>query len=221
MSRGNRIVTSLAVAGLGGLSFLSSAQGGCPCQRGGTSAPAGVIAPIPMTMDTAQGLPSGMFPVGESWEGTVPGVNVLPGTSLPTGSSVSGLAAPGSIGPGYSAATATTWQPPPGTIGQTYQMKSRPVPVKMHPRAAIVDVHIPNATNVRVHDMNVYRTQDFLDGFQDDQDPTVWHFTSEPLIPGIPHIYRIEARFPGPDGKEKMEERYVRLIMGRVIEVTF
>lgn len=91
----------------------------------------------------------------------------------------------------------------------------------MHPRAAIVDVHIPNATNVRVHDMNVYRTQDFLDGFQDDQDPTVWHFTSEPLIPGIPHIYRIEARFPGPDGKEKMEERYVRLIMGRVIEVTF
>jgi hypothetical protein len=135
-----------------------------------------------------------------------------PPMQMPTGQ-------PGA-GPAYSGATATSWEPPPGTIGRTYQMKSRPVPVKMHPRAAVVDVRIPNATDVRVHDMNVYRTQDFLEGFQDADDPAMWHFTSEPLIPGLSHIYRIEAKIAGPDG-EQMQERYVRLIMGRVIEVQF
>lgn len=99
-------------------------------------------------------------------------------------------------------------------------MKSRPVPVDMHPRAALLDVKVPGATSVRVHDMNVYRTEDFLDGFQDEQDPSMWHFQSQPLIPGLSHIYRVEANFTGPDGVT-MQERYVRLIMGRVIEVQF
>lgn len=124
------------------------------------------------------------------------------------------------VGPGYSAATATSWQPPPGTLGRTYQLKSRPVPVEMHPRAAIIDVRVKNATNVRVHDMNVNRTQDYLIGFQDHENANMWHFTSEPLIPGLTHICRVEARFDGPEG-EVIQERYVRLIMGRVIELEF
>ncbi|WP_437227059.1 hypothetical protein SH661x_000154 [Planctomicrobium sp. SH661] len=198
----HRTFASVWAAMLTGTLGLSNVHAGCPCNQGGGAISGGASAPIPMSpyinAPVPTGMPAAVPPAGEF------------GNVGPTG-----------VGPGYSAATATSWQPPPGTIGQTYQMKSRPVPVKMHPRAAIVDVRIPDAKNVRVHDMNVYRTQDFLEGFQDDQDPSVWHFTSEPLIPGIPHIYRIEARVEGPDGEEKMEERWVRLIMGRVIEVSF
>lgn len=204
----HRNLATLLAAMLTGSLGLSVADAGCPCNKGIVSAPAGAMSPIPMSdpfeMTTSMGMP-GAVPPAPGY-GAAQFASPAPAASGP--------------GPGYSAATATTWQPPPGTIGQTYQMKSRPVPVKMHPRAAIVDVRIPNAKNVRVHDMNVYRTQDFLEGFQDDQEPSVWHFTSEPLTPGIPHIYRIEARVNGPEG-EKMEERFVRLIMGRVIEVSF
>jgi len=172
---------------------------------------------LPIPMQAGEFAPQSSVPVSMPY--STPPLPGAPGGQMPTEvPSAPGVKGPG---PGYSAATATTWQPPPGTIGQTYQIKSRPVPVKMHPRAAIVDVRIPNARNVRVHDMNIYRTQDFLEGFQDDQEPSVWHFTSEPLIPGIPHLYRIEARITDEHGEEKVDERYVRLIMGRVIEVTF
>jgi len=194
----------------------TTADAGCPCQRGGETAMTGA-ALLPIPMQASDFAPQSSVPVGMPYSTpSLPGVSM---GQMPAGTpSATGIHGPG---PGYSAATATTWQPPPGTIGQTYQIKSRPVPVKMHPRAAIVDVRIPNARNVRVHDMNIYRTQDFLEGFQDDQEPSVWHFTSEPLIPGIPHIYRIEARVTDENGEEKVDERYVRLIMGRVIEVTF
>ncbi|MCA8997025.1 MAG: hypothetical protein KDA80_08565 [Planctomycetaceae bacterium] len=107
--------------------------------------------------------------------------------------------------------------PPPGTLGRTYQLRSRPIPTKMHPRVGMVDIRVPGATEVLVHDLNEFRTEDSLDGFQDAYDPTVWHFESEPLLPGLPHIYRVEAKFP--DGQ--MQERYIRLIMGRLVELDF
>jgi len=210
MKFNRRLLATLVVMTMGGTVIMSPIQAGCPCQKGGGSIAGGPQAPVPEFFANPVSPP--LMP---------PGINPAMLNPYPTAVPPSGMPAPPKSGPGYSAATATSWQPPPGTIGQTYQMKSRPVPVKMHPRAAIVDVHIPNATNVRVHDMNVYRTQDFLEGFQDDQDPNVWHFTSEPLVPKIPHIYRIEARLIGENGEEKMEERYVRLIMGRVIDVSF
>lgn len=207
-------VTCLSVL-LTGIWGFSAVEAGCPCNRGGATSSGSALQPIPMSASPEMSpypvmMPPQQMPISNP-VGMMPEAN----GSIPLGAAVPGA------GPGYSAATATTWQPPAGTIGQTYQMKSRPIPVKMHPRAAIVDVRIPDAKSVRVHDMNVYRTQDFLEGFQDDQDPKMWHFTSEPLIPGIPHIYRIEARIVGEDGEEKMEERFVRLIMGRVIEVAF
>ncbi|WP_437204322.1 hypothetical protein [Planctomicrobium sp. SH664] len=122
--------------------------------------------------------------------------------------------------PVYAPPPAPMVQPPPGTLGRTYQMKSRPVPSSMHPRTAMLDVRVKGASEMLVHDMNQFRTEDSLDGFQDPDDPSMWHFQSQPLWPGIPHIYRIEARFDGPDGV-RMEQRYVRLIMGRLIEVEF
>ncbi len=229
---------SMAVAAMSGIS-TSDVMAGCPCQNRG-QVPAGSIStPIPEYAAGAGSMIPNTPPVavyGGSvtqapfgaeqfvappvMASPVPGgiSSGIPTNEVPVRSQVPATGVPG-VGPGYSGATATTWQPPPGTLGRTYQMKSRPVPVTMHPRAAIVDVRVKDADSVRVHDMNVARTQDYLEGFQDHEDNTMWHFTAEPMIPGIPHIYRIEARFTGPDGKETMQERYVRLIMGRVIEV--
>jgi hypothetical protein len=84
----------------------------------------------------------------------------------------------------------------------------------------MVDVRVVGASAVIVHDTNVFRTEDELEGWRDTTDPNLWHFTSEPLYPGLPHIYRVEAQFDGPDGPTT-QERYIRLIMGRIVDLTF
>jgi hypothetical protein len=111
--------------------------------------------------------------------------------------------------------------PPPGTIGRTYRLPSRPVPVKKHPRVGMVDVKVMDAENVIVHDMNAMRTEDTIDGFRDAKDSNIWHFESKPLYPGLDHVYRVQANFTKADGTETSSERYVRLIMGRVVELKF
>ena len=209
------LLTAAASAGLA----PQAVQAGCPCQNGGGSVG---LSPIPAT--TMSGPYASPYTGGADAYGyagdvpssTMPGAGVNP--MSPTVAQRYGGAAQTS--PKTDPRTATTWEPPPGTIGRTYRMKSRPVPVSMHPRAAIVDVRVKGASEVRVHGMNVYRTEDFLEGFQDHREPDMWHFQADPLMPGLKHIYRIEARFNGPEGPT-MQERYVRLIMGRVIEVEF
>ncbi|HWL07405.1 MAG TPA: hypothetical protein VNQ76_03225 [Planctomicrobium sp.] len=208
---------------------IPNVMAACPCKKGGQVAADYVYNPIPegsnigivdesgFVSPPATGIPAHGAPInGTFGNGAVS--QGIPTHSVPSGAMVPATGVPG-VGPGYSSATSTSWQPPPGSIGRTYQMKSRPVPVTMHPRSAIVDVRVKDAADVRVHEMNVNRTKDYLEGFHDHTDGTMWHFTADPLIPGLPHIYRIEARFEGPDGKEVIEERYVRLIMGRVIEI--
>lgn len=212
---------------------IPNALAGCPCKKGGQVAADYAYSPIPEGSNIGYVHDSGVVPPpapgisvhGAPINGAVNGAfgngavsHGIPTHSVPDGTTVPATGVPG-VGPGYSSATATSWQPPPGTIGRTYQMKSRPVPVTMHPRSAIVDVRVKDAADVRVHEMNVNRTKDYLEGFHDHTDETMWHFTADSLIPGLSHIYRIEARFEGPDGKEVIEERYVRLIMGRVIEI--
>lgn len=134
--------------------------------------------------------------------------------NLPTFEAYSAMmgAAPAMVGVDAGAVT-----PPPGTLGRTYQLRSRPIPVKMHPRTAMVDIRVPGAAEVLVHEMNTFRTEDLLEGFQDAYDSNVWHFQSEALLPGLSHIYRVEARYP--DGR--MDERYIRLIRGRLVELEF
>lgn len=176
---------------LAGTAAMDPLEAGCPC-RGGQASVVGPLAPTP---DWGVSGPVASGPVGESYGPPAPGA--LPWT-----------------------AAAPAIQPPPGTLGRTYQMKSRPVPATVHPRMGMIDVRVPNATKVIVHDMNEFRTQDLLEGFQDPEHPEMWHFSSEPLIPGLPHIYRIEAEFVGPNGVTT-QERLVRLIMGRLIEVNF
>lgn len=105
---------------------------------------------------------------------------------------------------------------PPGTLGRTYSLQSFPVPTNKHPRAGMLQVRVTGATRIIVHDTNEFRTQDKLDGFQNAQDPDVFHFTSEPLTPGLPHIYRVEVHMANEHGVS-VQERFVRLIMGRVV----
>lgn len=85
----------------------------------------------------------------------------------------------------------------------------------------MVDVFVPGATEVIVHDIREMRVEPTLEGFQDAKDPNLWHFESTPLYPGLPHIYRVRATFRNPDGTETQDVRYLRLIMGRVVELRF
>ena len=121
-------------------------------------------------------------------------------------------------GPVYSGVMGGTIAPPPGTLGQTYQRSSRPVPADKHPRAGMLDVRAPGATDVVVYDVENFRSEDRVDGFRNQDDAAMWHFESRPLIPGLPHIYRVVVR-RGPGSN--FEEKYVRLIMGRVVSVEF
>jgi hypothetical protein len=123
----------------------------------------------------------------------------------------------GAIAAGIARADLT---PPPGTLGQTYTRVSRPVPAAKHPRAGLLDVHASGASSVSVQWTNPYKLEDELNGFVDARDNTLWHFEAPQLIPGVPLIYRVEARF-GPPEACTVQTKYVRLIMGRIVEVSF
>ena len=81
----------------------------------------------------------------------------------------------------------------------------------------MLDVRAPaGATSVRVFTTYQFREEDEIEGFQDLNDPCVWHFETEPLLPGIPHVYRVEAQ--GPTG---IDWQMVRLIRGRRVTLEY
>lgn len=106
--------------------------------------------------------------------------------------------------------------PPPGTLGRTYSLPTRLVPAEKHPRVGMLDV-VATAEDVIVSDTKEFREEDEVKGFQDEQNPGVWHFETKPLLPGVPHVYKVELI----NGGVTTDVRYVRLIRGRIIELTF
>jgi len=137
----------------------------------------------------------------------------------------SGAMSPGAVSTGPIAALApVTVQPapnlPPGTLGRTYARPSAPVPAEKHPRAGLIDVRAVGATSVSVQWTHPYRLTDELEGFVDAKDKDVFHFEEKQMLPGVPYIVRIEARF-GTEDNPRYEERYARLIMGRIVSVDF
>jgi hypothetical protein len=84
----------------------------------------------------------------------------------------------------------------------------------------MLDVTVAGASEVHVYNTYQYRLHDELDGFQDPGYPDVWHFESDPLIPGIPHVYRIEAVRDGV-AESLPDVRYVRLIRGRRVTLDY
>lgn len=100
--------------------------------------------------------------------------------------------------------------PPPGTIGQTYQRRTRVVGDNKHPRTGIVEINVPYEVDVTAQGMKAKWTG------------KVWRLETEtPLLPGVPHIYAIKATRTGPDGTRVSDVRWVRLIMGRIVELSF
>jgi len=194
---------------LGAALAAAAADAGCNCNKGGGG---GVVLGVPAA----------------AYVGPVYGPQPMPQYSapLPISSTVQALPMPSAdpysaaIGGGtvYSGMMAGTIVPPPGTLGQTYQRSSRPVPADKHPRAGMLDVRAPGATDVAVYDVENYRAEDRVDGFRNQDDAAMWHFESKPLIPGLTHIYRVVIR---RGTGNNFEEKYVRLIMGRVVSVEF
>ena len=105
---------------------------------------------------------------------------------------------------------------PPGTLGQTYLRPSHAIPAKKPPREGMLDVHVAGADNVVVVEVNEFRLENNIEGFRDLEDSNVWHFESKSLMPGQPHIYRVIAVFG-----QSAQERYVRLIKGRIVDLQF
>jgi hypothetical protein len=137
--------------------------------------------------------------------------------------------------------------PPPGTLGRTYLVPTEPVPDDKHPRVGMLKVTVPKGyaaaelardprfklvVSVR-DDAGHFKP---LKGFLGEDG--IWQFESEPLYPGIPHIYEVradivrvdtvvEARYGREIETEKETKvrtvayRWVRLVMGRIVELGF
>lgn len=99
--------------------------------------------------------------------------------------------------------------PPPGTLGQTYARRSRLLPDEKHPRVGMVDVYLPEDADVTAR------------GLKPKWTGKVWRLESDgPLVPGMPHIYAVQAVM-NRDGQKVTEVRWVRLIMGRIVDLDF
>jgi|GEM_PF-2049814 len=96
--------------------------------------------------------------------------------------------------------------PPPGTLGQTYKRRSRLIEDSKHPRVGVVEVHLPEDVDVSAQGLKIKWTG------------KVWRLESDPLLPGIPHIYEVKASWG--EGSQP-QVRTVRLIMGRIVDLEF
>lgn len=118
------------------------------------------------------------------------------------------LTAPNS--PGLAPANRFGVAPPPGTLGRTYQRPSRLVDDDQHPRFAAVEVHLPEEVDVSAR------------GLKSKWTGKVWRLEAEtPLLPGVPHVYAIKAERRLSNGEKLVEYRWVRLIMGRIVDLEF
>ena len=136
---------------------------------------------------------------------------------------------------------------PPGTLGQTYMRPSHPIPWDKHPRIGMLDITIADetqeflakqypGTELKITVSDIQRFFEPLEGYLGTDG--IWHFESEPLYPGIPHIH--DAKFEVVRKTKKQEVKYgrrieyevetkiddlgfrrFRLIPGRIVNFTF
>jgi hypothetical protein len=100
--------------------------------------------------------------------------------------------------------------PPPGTLGRTYHQRSKLADDDKHPRYGAVEVKLPENVDVSAR------------GLKAKWNGKVWLLEAEtPLLPGVPHIYAIKAERDTGGAEKSVEVRWVRLIMGRVVELEF
>jgi hypothetical protein len=121
------------------------------------------------------------------------------------------LMAPPMEGPMMSGSVA----PPPGTLGRTYSLKTRILPAEKHPRVGMLEIRT-NAEDIVISDTNEFREEDDVKGFRSEQDSSLWVFETKPLLPGVPHVYKIEII----NGGVTTNVQYVRLVRGRILELS-
>jgi hypothetical protein len=157
----------------------------------------GQLRPIPAPQNSAVDAPAYQ---------PVPSSSGVPMELAPTvnGSQLAGP--PVELSPTYAPVDRFTVTPPPGTLGQTYKRRTSLIPDTKHPRVGIVEVHLPENVDVSARGLKVKWTG------------KVWRLESDPLVPGVPHIYEITASYG--EGTTP-QVRTVRLIMGRVVDVEF
>lgn len=131
-----------------------------------------------------------------------------------------------------------------GTVGLTYQRRTKRVNWDKHPRIALMEVTVSDETfrslaageEVKVTVEDDAGHFDELEGFFGEDDK--WHFESKPLYPGIPHIYNVTFEIVRTETKrerkgdkwiqweieKKVRElgvRRLRLIPGREVYIKY
>ncbi|HUQ72173.1 MAG TPA: hypothetical protein VM165_21785 [Planctomycetaceae bacterium] len=184
---------------------MTALEAACPCSKGNAS----VMAVSQVEVG------NGLTPIPDYGPG-----GPLPPLPAPmTAPAPPAMMSPTPIAPGMSSEPIGTaipgtnrfgMAPPPGTLGKTYQRRTTLLPDEKHPRIGIVDVHVPENVDVTAR------------GLKSKWTGQVWQLESEaPLLPGVPHIYAIKAEKTLPNGEKQVDVRWVRLIMGRVVDLEF
>lgn len=209
----------------------------CPCNRPNVFQ-ISQVAPIPAPPPVPPSAPSGIVPVPHS--GVAPSLPPAPppglapsapstvgapvpheahSQALPPGANLTPTPIAGEYIPGPATAPAIDrsehnrfgMSPPPGTLGRTYQQRSRIFDDEKHPRMAAVDVYMPEDLDVSARGMKSTWTGKH------------WRLEAkEPLLPGVPHIYAIKAERKNAEGEVvSTDVRWIRLIPGRVVDLRF
>lgn len=196
----------------------------CPCRAGhatirAVSAQADEHPPAPVT-ELNGAVPGGTLsqpppmppapPVSvDSPAPSVPAAGGLPTGAVLMPQAASGPAVIGAYQPQSAGMNRWGMMPPPGTLGRTYQRRSALIPDDDHPRTGVVAIKLPEEANVSARGMKVKWTGE------------EWRLeSSQPLVPGVPHIYAVTAEWETTTGKVQ-QTRWVRLIMGRVVDLEF
>jgi hypothetical protein len=152
------------------------------------------------TLPTGYMMPTGM-PQGPAYQGYVPMAPMMGQGSLmpPAGMPAAGAAMSTATNvnvPGQH--RLTTYDGVPGTLGLTYQLPSKRANWDKHPRVGLLEITVSDDTfrslgdgeeiKITVEDEAGHFEE--LDGYFGDDDK--WHFESETLYPGIPHIYDVK-----------------------------
>lgn len=191
---GTTVWTVVTTVGLCQLAWA----GNCPCQQSMSSPPSmsggtPYVSPAPMMVDNQAAMGHSAFPP----PGYASGTMVMPAPSI------------GGTNPAANWNQTGVMQPPPGTLGRTYLRRTTLIPDTEHPRQGVVWVNLPEQADVSARGLKVEWTGE------------MWRLESEQaLVPGVPHIYAIKAEWDTPNGRTT-QVRWVRLIMGREVELEF
>ena len=188
----NSQIYGLSMLGIGVLGSFSSLHAECPCSRGQSN--------VTYTTDN---------PYVTSQQMAMQPTTIAPApTTFPM--DMSGQQMP-NMGSAYPAMPTAMYN------DLTFYRTAREIPANKPPRVGMVDIKVTGAAEVKVYDTHPFREEDLVEGFKDKYDPNVWRFETKPLIPGIPHIYKIVVF----DAHGATQSRYVRLLPGRVVDISF